>query len=518
MLNLSGLGAGYAYLGRWGRLVTHLLVTFGLVAAAFVSDGARRPWIWRVIAAAWIAWMVCDGFRQGSRLTPAPDRLPMLRRVAPAAVAGLLAVTVAGGYSGYVVAGRRAFAAALTAHEAGNCQAALTGYGKITGFYELTLSPNVGTAQVNTQQCEAFLLARQSQDRGFFADAVAQYHDFRRMHPNAILIPLVEEKLTATYFSWAMSLQDIGGYADAIDVYEGLLEEDSSPEVEDQARDGLAQTYFEQADLLRSQVPVSTGDQLLGSTSDVIDNYLFILRNLSDTAVAEDVPAAIVDTYNQALAPFHERRYCEAAPILDYFASLTDPETAGVAAMAHGPRAQAMFECGVEKYRSSDFNGAIGDLEKLVAAYPDNALVPQAKSALIVARIAKVKGQGTGQLPPPLAGDSPGSIAVTIYNDSPLPMTVLVGGPTAHEIFLEACPSCPRFSASGAGACLDSPDKPAATLLLTPGQYDIVAQYPDDPTIEPLLASRSIESDFTYSECFYIGRQLLGSTQPLPST
>lgn len=63
LLNLTGLGLGYVYLGRRRRQVLHLLITVALVVIAFVTGAAALPWLWVVVAVCWLGWMAVDGWR-----------------------------------------------------------------------------------------------------------------------------------------------------------------------------------------------------------------------------------------------------------------------------------------------------------------------------------------------------------------------------------------------------------------------------------------------------------------------
>ena len=63
LLNLTGLGLGYSYLGRWWRQALHLVVTAGLVVIAFATGAAALPWLWVAITIAWLGWMAVDAWR-----------------------------------------------------------------------------------------------------------------------------------------------------------------------------------------------------------------------------------------------------------------------------------------------------------------------------------------------------------------------------------------------------------------------------------------------------------------------
>lgn len=117
----------------------------------------------------------------------------------------------------------------------------------------------------------------------------------------------------------------------------------------------------------------------------MIDDLLLIQREFGDTATAQRVPQALVDTYTAANGLFAERRFCDALPVLDYFVTLDVDVAARVVDTAHADRVQSMLECGLEQFRTGAHDAAITRLDALVAAYPDRA---QARSAIIAARVA----------------------------------------------------------------------------------------------------------------------------------
>jgi hypothetical protein len=90
ILNLSGVSAGYVYLGLVRRAMAHAVLTIALFVTAFASNAARHPGAWRVIFAGWIAWMAVDGWRQGRRLLSDPAATSRRHLAVAGGAAGLL--------------------------------------------------------------------------------------------------------------------------------------------------------------------------------------------------------------------------------------------------------------------------------------------------------------------------------------------------------------------------------------------------------------------------------------------
>jgi hypothetical protein len=141
-------------------------------------------------------------------------------------------------------------------------------------------------------------------------------------------------------------------------------------------------------------------------------------------------------------------------------------------------------------------------LELFVKGYPTDGGVPQARAALITAKVAVAAGVQL-PVPPPVGDNNPGSIPVTFYNDSNAPLTVLVAGPTAHELTLPGCAVCPAEYAVGApAACATFDGRPSVTMRLTPAQYYFttvrtsqVNAYTDSVT--PLVG-------YEHTQCLYV--------------
>jgi hypothetical protein len=98
LLNLTGLGLGYLYLGyRWRVLAATVLAGAALDAWRLARTGPREP---------------------------SPDRADRIR---PVAVALAAVVAVVGAYLGYGAAGRSVYADALSAQARAGCPAAIAG-------------------------------------------------------------------------------------------------------------------------------------------------------------------------------------------------------------------------------------------------------------------------------------------------------------------------------------------------------------------------------------------------------
>jgi tetratricopeptide (TPR) repeat protein len=498
LLNLTGLSLGYLYLGRHIRAVLSLALTVGLVITAFATDAANRPWLWRVIAVVWIGLMALDGWRLARRhpdSATAPKRRPTL-------VAAVAVLTVAAGYALYGVAGNRVFAAGQAAQAAGDCATAASRYNQVTGPFELTLSGNVAVAATQRAYCAAYVLAVAEHEGGRFESAIARYHEYLASTPANSLDGFVHANLQRAYFEWGQSARTTNDYQTAKAAYRKLLDEYREGEVAERARTELAQTYFDEALVLRAKLDPAGGGSAVDLVRGAMQNYLQIQREFSKTERAADVPKAIVETFNEAVQPFTAGKFCESLPMLDYLVSLPPAESNGVVESAHRNRAKAVFECGLLRYGAGSFSEAGQLFEKLTAEYPNHELAAAAGSALIAATIAAEGPPAIPKLPPPLGGDAPGSISVTFYNDSTVETEILISGPTAHRFTLPGCTTCPAEYAAEGDGCKTLAGRPSRRLHLLPGDYQLLNRDKDVNT-RRLVDTLTVLSGYTHTYCVF---------------
>jgi hypothetical protein len=216
-----------------------------------------------------------------------------------------------------------------------------------------------------------------------------------------------------------------------------------------------------------------------------MDDLLLVMRDLADTPTGAGAPQAVIDTFNQANSAFAEGRFCDALPVLDF--AVTLPDGAGVAPVANGDRARSLSECGLANFNAGDYTGATDRFQTLVADYPNDPGVPQARSAIITAEVGRAAGV---PLPLPAPIDAAGSEPVLLYNAAATEVRVLVTGPTAHEISLPPCPGCPASYATDAQSCPGAAGKPSAALRLRPGTYYVLQDRsdvgPDESVNKPI--------------------------------
>ncbi|ONI88780.1 hypothetical protein ALI22I_17485 [Saccharothrix sp. ALI-22-I] len=454
LLNLTGVGAGYFYLHRRWQAWTATVLAVVLVVVAFATNAAANPWLWRILAAVWLAILVLDARRIAVKHPPIANRRPVV-------IGAIAVVAVVGAYIGYGVLGRGAYDDGLAAQGRGDCAAATDQFKAVTGPYELTLSSDIAAANRGLAECADFTHAADSEDE---AAAVQRYGQFRLDHPDSPLSPFVRDKLVETYSTWARSLRDEGRLSDSIKVYRDLLSEDESfaPEVAD--------AYLRLAKKLTSEPPVSAS-AAAAALEAIADEF-------GDTPTAKEVPAAFDALYAAATAPLAAGRPCQAVDVLAFFAGLTNKVAAKVVGEAKNQYPRAMLDCGLNELRDGQAAVAVGTLDRFIRTFPGHGDLPQAQSAQIAAQVAI----GTGaRVPVPAPLGAGGPITITFYNTVNSSINIKLAGSTAHEFTLPPCTACPEFYAPGTGAdaCNSPIGRPLFAVGLGEGTHHVLAEFED---------------------------------------
>ena len=414
LLNLTGLGLGYAYLRRWWRTTFALVGTALLAALAYVPEVAGSPWVWRTLGVLWLAALGYDGWRA---VRHGPHLHGVRPQLVPVGVGIALIAAAVVGTVVYVAAASRAYAAGVTAQRAGDGGPAVAEFERVSGPYRLILGPDVVAAEQRTEQCADYLAAQYEQRRGAHAAAVRHYREFRTAHPGSDLVPLVDEQLVATFLSWGETLRNNNDGTGAISVYRDALTDTTAPE---RIRPELAWAHLERAEAARARV--ASGGPAMDAMA-AVDDLLTIRRALGDTPAVGRVSQALTATFAAATAPVSQQRYCDVLDVLASFVALSGNEAAEVVGPATEMRMQVLLECGLQRFRAADFRGALSPLHTLVSDYPQAPQTAQARSAIIAAEVAVAKQEMGGGPPPalpaPLAGNAPGQIPVRIFNGSP---------------------------------------------------------------------------------------------------
>lgn len=173
--------------------------------------------------------------------------------------------------------------------------------------------------------------------------------------------------------------------------------------------------------------------------------------------------------------------------------------------------AAGAYACGVDQYEDGDFDAAQKTMEQYVSDNAHGGKRDRAKKIAIAAEVAQTLPAAGNKLPTTASG---GSISVTVKNDSPDDITVLYTGPVTGSFTLKGCGGCKAYSLSstliaGFKPCSDSGRHyPQRTIDLPVGTTYFVHKPHGTSTATPASDTAKIRSGYIYTECAYTTRGL----------
>jgi uncharacterized protein YraI len=120
-------------------------------------------------------------------------------------------------------------------------------------------------------------------------------------------------------------------------------------------------------------------------------------------------------------------------------------------------------------------------------------------------QIANINRGQHDQLPqPPMVGSvaAGGEAELTILNDTPYDLTVMIGSPNQTTITVEKCPTCSTYGVVGPLFCQEE-GRPRQTLRVKPGTMKVAARV-DNPTVIPFSGEWVLSPDNAYFNCFFL--------------
>ncbi|MBY8878817.1 hypothetical protein K7862_14385 [Streptomyces sp. PLK6-54] len=478
VLNLSGLGLGYALLRRWFAMVVCWAATAALLVAALPADAEG---VSRGVLAAYLAFLALaavHGARRGLR-TPLsrPPRAPI------ALLLGLVMLAVPAG--------------AVAAY--GGAQDEAT---------QKMLLEHLDHADRLVRAAKAKPFAAAQPD---YRTALAAYRDLSQNHPGSRAARRVPDRLAAYYTAVGAPFAQ-KRYCDAIAPLTYLRTVPASygkPGVGALATwpdDRLATSLYEcgVADLAKD--PSASG----GSG----DHLSELLTLFPASPQAAKVEPAVRSTIGGAAAGLHGKDPCSATERLRQLgkrAAALPGDNAGLTAaltkdsrQADGYVESGTYACGVHQYRSGDFPGAVETMNGFAQKYPHDRNRALAQKISIAARVAQVEPAAGHRLPTTASG---GSIPITVSNDSPEATEVFFTGPVTGSFTLSACGSCHAYTDAAAGrtsACKSGKNYPKKTLNLPAGTtYFMYTSGEKSSRNTPGGDTVKLQYGYIYTECTF---------------
>jgi hypothetical protein len=478
VLNLSGLGMGYALMRRWVAaalcwLATGILLLVALpVTASGVSGGLLVVYLIVLVIAA-----VHGAFRAlRSELT-----WPRTPRVARVFAVALLLVPI-----GAVALYDQAHANAVQ----------LMLLGQLDQADNLVLSTSG----------ESFTDAQPQYD-----SAMKTYQDLLDNHGGSRAALQVPAKLAFFYQTVAADYAR-NDYCNAIAPLSYLRNLTSTVGAADLGAmatwpdDRLATSLYQ-----CGTAALGSGDSnTSGNTTDLST----LLSTFPTSAQAAKVEPAVAASISKAAAGISGSKPCDVTSTLQTLASQAAAVTGGSAAVSaalHKDAATATsdlengtFACGESQYKSGDYSDAETTMNNFTSTYPNDPNKALAQDYDIAAQVA-AQDSAAGKVTPTTA--SGGDVTVTILNDSPDPIQILYTGPVTGSATIGACGKCTTYSSNAtaqADACTDSSiSYPQTTISLQAGTTYFLQQSTGGTGETPFTSSQQYDAGNAYGYCAY---------------
>ncbi|MFI5793705.1 hypothetical protein [Streptomyces sp. NPDC051677] len=485
VLNLSGLGLGYALMRRWALTALCWIATAVLLFVALPADPDGVPAFAIVLYVAFLVAVAAHAARLGLR-TP----LAGLRQAPLALGLGLLLLVVpAGGAVLYD-----------DARDEATQQMLLDRLDEADRLVQAAGEKDFSTAQAD------------------YRKALGAYADLRADHPGSRAAERVPARMKTFYTTVGATFEQ-GNYCQAIEPLTYLrtvpksLPDTDLAELKSWPDDRLATSLYECA----STALTAGGDTWAAQFGKLLTTF----PESEQAAKAEPAVAAAVARTEKGLRGAEPCSAVERLRTLGSQIVAVPSERAevGAALDKDARRADASadngtYACGVDQYRDGDFESAQTTMTKWASDHKAAKSAALAKKIAIAAEIAQTVPAAGKTLPTTRQG---GSISVTVQNDSPDEITVLYTGPVTGSFTLKGCGSCKAYSmirtiTRGFEPCSDSSKNyPERTISLPVGTTYFLHKPMNDSLSSPASDTAKLESGYIYTECAYT-TQSLGST------
>ncbi|WP_371625919.1 hypothetical protein OG245_26420 [Streptomyces sp. NBC_01116] len=472
LLNLTGLGLGYALVGHWVRAAVCWAATAVLLWAALPADPDGVP----------------GGVLAGYLLVLVPAAADGARIARRSALGGAWRPVLAVGLG-----------VVLLAVPTGG--AAVYGSARDEARERMLLDRlAAGDERVTAASRQPFGTAK-----GEYEQALGVYRALGRDHPGSRAAKLVPDRLKTYY--------------DAV----------SAPYAEKRLCEAVAPLTY-----LRT-LPDSVDGKLLGALAAWPDEPLAaslygcgvsrlggsggggtelgeLLRTFPDSAPAQQVGPAIGKRIEEQVAALKGAEPCAATEVLRGLGTTASGLPGeGLKALrgdADKGVVDGVYACGVDQFEDKKFDDARTTLSDFARTYRSDGRVRQARNIAIAAEIADDRPSAGKRLPP---SKRPGGarMELVISNDAPNAVEVLYTGPVTGTVKLRTCAGCERYRASAGArqACkAGGRNYPKARLRLPAGEYHFLYKHGTGATarVDSYSSGTKVQPGYTYTSCTYV--------------
>lgn len=478
LLNLSGLGLGYALVRRWLLMAVCWVATVVLLLVALPADPDGVSGVLVTLYVVFLVFAAVHGALVGLRTRlawPAPTPL--------AVVLGLVLLAVpAGGVVLYD-----------NARDEATQQMLLDRLEKADQLVADSGRLPFSAAEPHYRQ------------------ALVAYDDLTTAHSGSRAAGKVPDRLK-TFYTTVAGAYTQKNYCDAIPQLKylrtvpGTIGKKQLGSLTTWPDDRLATSLYECA---------STG--LAAQRADWSTNFGDLLTTFPQSSQAGQVEPAVKSAVTKAAQGVRGSQPCTAVEQLQSLStqigSLQGGQgSVGLALTADAQRAGSQadagaYQCGVSQYKDGDFDSALTTMNDFVKNNTHDKNRARAKKIAIAAEVAQTVPAAGKKLPTTASG---GSISVTVKNDSPDDITVLYTGPVTGSFKLKGCGSCTTYSLtttllSGFKPCSSGKSYPQRTISLPTGTTYFVHRA-DSSSATPASDTAKLRSGYIYTECAYSTR------------
>ncbi|MFB8131398.1 hypothetical protein [Streptomyces mirabilis] len=340
--------------------------------------------------------------------------------------------------------------------------------------------------------------------------ALAVYRGLRGDHPGSRAAARVPDRLK-TYYATVGAPFDQKNYCDAIAPLKYLR---TVPRTMGKRDLGALSTWPD--DRLATSLYECASRSLSGGEADWTTHFSDLLTTFPRSASAAKVEPAVKTAVDKAVKQVAGGDPCTAVQHLNSLGTQVRAlpgEEAGVAAdldkdadRADRTADSGTYACGVDQYKNGRFDEAVTTMNDFVKNHPHHTNRARAQKIAIAAEIAQTVPAAGKRLPTTASG---GSISVTVKNDSPDDITVMYTGPVTGSFPLKACGRCTSYSLAstlvrGFTPCNDSgKNYPQRTIRLPAGTTYFVHKPRSGTGKSPASDTAELRSGYIYTECAY---------------
>ncbi|MFD0319030.1 hypothetical protein [Streptomyces flavalbus] len=477
LLNLSGLGLGYALARRWLATAVCWAATAVLLFVALPADADGVP---SAAVGCYLAFLVLAAVHGAVTGLRRPLVWPGNRPVAVVLGVALLAVP-AGGAVLYDDARDEAVERMLLERLA-EADALVAAAGK-----------------------ESWSGAEPD-----FREALAAYRDLSTEHGGSRAARQVPDRMR-TYYTTVGAAYEDKDYCHAVEPLKYLR--DVPDRMPDEALGSLV-TWPD--DRLATSLYECGAGKLADGQADWTASFGQLLSTFPESEQAGKVTPAVKSAVDGAAKGLRGDEPCAAMADLRSLsaritelsdnASGTEQALSEEADRADGRAASGAYACGIDQYEDGEFEDAKATMDQFVADNKNHRNSERARKVAIAAEVAQTVPAAGKRLPTTATG---GSISVTVKNDSPDDIRVLYTGPVTGSFTLKACGSCDAYPlASTIGGtfepCSDSgKNYPQKTISLPVGTTYFVHKPLGDSLSSPASDTAKLDPGYVYTECAY---------------